>query len=68
VEALKESSTPSNAGPLGSETEYLHMGGGAIEREAYDFVCFDLGMPPPCIAPDSPEPYDSEPLKLWSWQ
>jgi hypothetical protein len=51
VEALKESSTPSNAGLLCSETEYLYMGGGAIERDAYDFICFDLGMPPPCIAP-----------------
>jgi hypothetical protein len=71
VEALKEASPPSNAAPYRSGTEYLYMGGGgAIERDAYDFIRFDLGMPPPppYVAPDSPEPDYGEPLKLWPWE
>ncbi|TVU36084.1 hypothetical protein EJB05_17997, partial [Eragrostis curvula] len=68
VEALKENPTPSNAAPYCSETEYLYMGGSVMERDAHDFIRFDLGMPPPCIGPDSPEPDDGEPLNLWPWE
>jgi hypothetical protein len=61
VQALKEASPPSNAAaPYRSRMEYLYMGGGgAIERDAYDFIRFHLRMP---------EPDYGEPLKLWSWE
>ncbi|KAK3166294.1 hypothetical protein QOZ80_1AG0043970 [Eleusine coracana subsp. coracana] len=68
-EALREIPSPSNAAPYWSEAEYVHLGRGfAMERDAYDFICFDLGMPPPYIGPDWPDLDDDEPIQLWSWE
>lgn len=69
VDALKGIPPPPDAAAYWSETEYLYMGRGfAMERDAYDFIFFDLGMPPPYIGPDLPDSDDDEPVQLWSWE
>ena len=55
------SAAPYDAGMI----EYINVGGYVMERDAYDFIRFDLGMFPPSLEPESPD-YD-EPLRLWSW-
>ncbi|KAL6616592.1 hypothetical protein ACP70R_038862 [Stipagrostis hirtigluma subsp. patula] len=69
VDSLKKKPLPCNAAPFDAGIERINVGRYVLERDAYDFIRFDLGMPPPCIgleAPDSPDD-DGEPLKLWSW-
>jgi hypothetical protein len=68
VEDLKEkpepargSAAPYDAGMI----DYINVGGYVMERDAYDFIRFDLGMFPPSIEPESPD--CDEPLRLWSW-
>jgi hypothetical protein len=70
VEDLKEkpepatargSAAPYDAGMI----EYINVGGYVMERDAYDFIRFDLGMFPPSLEPESPD--CDEPLRLWSW-
>ncbi|XBI31039.1 hypothetical protein VPH35_054664 [Triticum aestivum] len=39
--------------------EHINVGGYVMERDAYDFIRYDLGMPPPSLEP--------EPRRLWSW-
>ncbi|XP_062229397.1 uncharacterized protein LOC133927109 [Phragmites australis] len=64
VKALEKKAQPCTA--AGAGIEYINVGGYVMERDAYDFIRCDLGMPPPCIGPDSPDD-DGEPLRLWSW-
>ncbi|KAL6840383.1 hypothetical protein ACP4OV_030193 [Aristida adscensionis] len=59
---------PFHAAPFNAGVEYISVGRLVMERDAYDFIRFDLGMPPPCLGPEIPDsPDDGEPLKLWSW-
>ncbi|KAM0931237.1 hypothetical protein ACQ4PT_000322 [Festuca glaucescens] len=60
-ESARGSAAPYDAGMI----EYINVGGYVMERDAYDFIRFDLGMFPPSLEPESPD-YD-EPLRLWSW-
>ncbi|VAH67526.1 unnamed protein product [Triticum turgidum subsp. durum] len=46
---------------------YINVGGYVMERDAYDFIRYDLGMLPPSLEPEPPEPDYDEPLRLWSW-
>ncbi|KAG0540680.1 hypothetical protein BDA96_03G429800 [Sorghum bicolor] len=65
VDDLKKKPQPHN--PAG--IEYINVGNSWMERDAYDFIRFDLGMPPPGVAPRNylDDGGDGEPLKLWSW-
>ncbi|OEL16319.1 hypothetical protein BAE44_0022660 [Dichanthelium oligosanthes] len=66
VDDLKKRPQPYNPAGYAAGIEYINVGRFLMERDAYDFIRFDLGMPPPCIEPNSPDD-DGEPLKLWSW-
>ncbi|CAO2195639.1 unnamed protein product [Urochloa humidicola] len=66
VDDLKKRPPPYNPAARAAGIKYIKVGRSVMEREAYDFIRFDLGMPPPCIAP-SPLDGDGEPLRLWSW-
>jgi hypothetical protein len=69
VEDLKEKPEPargSDAAPYDAGMiEYINVGGYVMERDAYDFIRFDLGMFPPSLEPESPD--CDEQLRLWSW-
>ncbi|XP_071683723.1 uncharacterized protein [Lolium perenne] len=69
VEDLKEKPEPArgSAAPydVAGMIDYINVGGYVMERDAYDFIRFDLGMFPPSIEPESPD--CDEPLRLWSW-
>lgn len=64
VDDLKRSPQPYDPAEYAANVGWFVM-----ERDAYDSIRFDLGMPPPCIAPidDDNDGGGGEPLKLWSW-
>ncbi|CAL4972519.1 unnamed protein product [Urochloa decumbens] len=66
VDDLKKRPQPYNPAPRAAGIKYIKVGRSVMELEAYDFIRFDLGMPPPCVAPNSLDG-DGEPLRLWSW-
>nr|ASZ79981.1 MADS97 [Bambusa multiplex] len=72
VRAFKEKPELSNAAPANGRAapynagiEYINVGRYVMERDAYDFIQYDLGIPPPSLEPESPD--YGEPLQLWSW-
>ncbi|KAK1669048.1 hypothetical protein QYE76_057207 [Lolium multiflorum] len=69
VEDLEEKPEPTrgSAAPydVAGMIEYINVGGYVMERDAYDFIRFDLGMFPPSLEPESPD--CDEQLRLWSW-
>ncbi|VAH83429.1 unnamed protein product [Triticum turgidum subsp. durum] len=46
---------------------YINVGGCVMERDAYDLIRYDLGMLPPSLEPEPPEPDYDDPPRLWSW-
>lgn len=69
VDDLKKKPQPHNPAANAAGIEYINVGNSWMERDAYDFIRFDLGMPPPCVAPNylNDDDDDGEPLELWSW-
>uniref|UniRef100_A0A453G9T0 MADS-box domain-containing protein n=1 Tax=Aegilops tauschii subsp. strangulata TaxID=200361 RepID=A0A453G9T0_AEGTS len=60
---------PVRAAPFdpGMIEHYINVGWYVMERDAYDFIRYDLGMLPPSLEPEPPEPDYDQPLRLWSW-
>lgn len=69
IDDLKKPPQPHDPAANTAGIEYINVGNSWMERDAYDFIRFDLGMPPPCVAPNylDDDDGDGEPLKLWSW-
>ncbi|PUZ53351.1 hypothetical protein GQ55_5G045900 [Panicum hallii var. hallii] len=67
VDDIKKRPQPYNPAAYDTRIQYISVGRFMMELDAYEFIRFDLGMPPPCIAPNSLDDDDGEPLKLWSW-
>ncbi|KAG2593768.1 hypothetical protein PVAP13_5NG012612 [Panicum virgatum] len=67
VDGIKKRPQPYNPAAYRTRIEYISVGRFVMELDAYEFIRFDLGMPPPCIAPKPLDDDDGEPLKLWSW-
>ncbi|CAL4953102.1 unnamed protein product [Urochloa decumbens] len=66
VDDLKKRPPPYNPAARAAGIKYIKVGRSVMELDTYDFIRFDLGMPPPCVAPN-PLAGDGEPLRLWSW-
>ncbi|KQK11149.1 hypothetical protein BRADI_2g58415v3 [Brachypodium distachyon] len=58
LEDLKEKPWRADA-PYNAEIEYINVCGFVMERDAYDFIRFDLGMPLPDLYPESTD-YDAD--------
>ncbi|CAO1942749.1 unnamed protein product [Urochloa humidicola] len=68
VDDLKKRAPPYNRAARAAGIKYIKVGRSVMELDTYEFIRFDLGMPPPCIAPNPPDgDGDGEPLRLWSW-
>uniref|UniRef100_A0A8I6X5Q8 MADS-box domain-containing protein n=1 Tax=Hordeum vulgare subsp. vulgare TaxID=112509 RepID=A0A8I6X5Q8_HORVV len=67
VEDFKEKPVPAAPFDPGMTIEHINVGGYVMERGAYDFIQHDLGMLPPSLEPEPPEPGYDDPLRLWSW-
>ncbi|KAG2602821.1 uncharacterized protein LOC120709019 [Panicum virgatum] len=67
LDGIKKRPQPYNPAAYDTRIESISVGGFMMKLDAYEFMRFDLGMPPPCIAPNPLDDDDGEPLKLWSW-
>ncbi|CAO1946993.1 unnamed protein product [Urochloa humidicola] len=66
LDDLKKRPSPYNRAVRAAGIKYIKVGRSVMELDTYEFIRFDLGMPPPCIAPNPPDG-DGEPMRLWSW-
>lgn len=67
INDLRKKPQPYKPAAYAAGVERIRLGRFVMERDAYNFIRFDIGMPPPSIAPNSLDD-DGEPLKLWSWE